>query len=84
MEGNEVVHVHLKIVFDQALNGELLWHITTERYPYEFELEIENECIHCREKLAPVKLNMFKDDILFFMFYTNVGDVLQLAAAAEL
>jgi CCR4-NOT transcription complex subunit 2 len=38
----------------------------------------------CRDKLAPVKLNRYKDDILFFMFYTNVGDVLQLAAAAEL
>ena len=38
----------------------------------------------CREKLAPVKLNRYKDDILFYMFYTNVGDVLQLAAAAEL
>lgn len=37
-----------------------------------------------RDKLAPVKLNRYKDDILFFMFYTNVGDVLQLAAAAEL
>merc|ERR1711915_1154581 len=37
-----------------------------------------------REKLAPVKLNRYKDDILFYMFYTNVGDVLQLAAATEL
>ena len=37
-----------------------------------------------REKLAPVKLNRYKDDVLFYMFYTNVGDVLQLAAAAEL
>lgn len=37
-----------------------------------------------REKLAPVKLNRYKDDILFYMFYTNVGDVLQMAAAAEL
>ncbi|XP_011298518.1 CCR4-NOT transcription complex subunit 2 isoform X2 [Fopius arisanus] len=37
-----------------------------------------------REKLAPVKLNRYKDDLLFYMFYTNVGDVLQLAAAAEL
>ena len=34
--------------------------------------------------MAPVKLNRYKDDILFYMFYTNVGDVLQLAAAAEL
>ena len=37
-----------------------------------------------REKLAPVKLNRYKDDILFYMFYRNVGDVLQMAAAAEL
>ena len=37
-----------------------------------------------RDKLAPVKLNRYKDDLLFYMFYTNVGDVLQLAAAAEL
>ena len=34
--------------------------------------------------MAPVKLNRYKDDILFYMFYTNVGDVLQMAAAAEL
>ena len=40
--------------------------------------------MNSREKLAPVKLNRYKDDILFYMFYTNVGDVLQLAAAAEL
>ena len=39
---------------------------------------------YCRDKLAPVKLNRYKDDVLFYMFYTNVGDVLQLAAAAEL
>ncbi|XP_076287843.1 CCR4-NOT transcription complex subunit regena isoform X2 [Lasioglossum baleicum] len=37
-----------------------------------------------RDKLAPVKLNRYKEDLLFYMFYTNVGDVLQLAAAAEL
>jgi CCR4-NOT transcription complex subunit 2 len=43
-----------------------------------------NFFVCCRDKLAPVKLNRYKDDILFFMFYTNVGDVLQLAAAAEL
>ncbi|XP_071444357.1 CCR4-NOT transcription complex subunit 2 isoform X1 [Hetaerina americana] len=37
-----------------------------------------------RDKLAPVKLNRYKDDLLFYMFYTNMGDVLQLAAASEL
>merc|ERR1719351_138879 len=47
--------------------------------PHEY---LTNQTI--REKLAPVKLNRYKDDVLFYMFYTNVGDVLQLAAAAEL
>ena len=47
--------------------------------PHEY---LTNQAI--REKLAPVKLNRYKDDVLFYMFYTNVGDVLQLAAAAEL
>ncbi|XP_050296384.1 CCR4-NOT transcription complex subunit 2 isoform X2 [Anthonomus grandis grandis] len=37
-----------------------------------------------RTKLAPMKLSLYKDDVLFFMFYTSVGDVLQIAAAAEL
>jgi len=26
----------------------------------------------------------YKDDLLFFLFYTNCGDVMQLAAANEL
>jgi len=37
-----------------------------------------------RDKLAQVKLNRYKEDLLFYMFYTNVGDILQVAAAAEL
>ena len=41
-------------------------------------------CFSFRDKLAPVKLNRYKDDLLFYMFYTNAGDVLQLAAANEL
>ena len=45
---------------------------------------INNIIFPYRDKLAPVKLNRYKDDVLFYMFYTNVGDVLQLAAAAEL
>lgn len=47
-------------------------HIKTGRY------------ICFRDKLAAVKLNRYKDDLLFFMFYNNVGDVLQVAAATEL
>lgn len=37
-----------------------------------------------KEKLSPVTLKKYKDDLLFFLFYTNVGDLMQLAAAAEL
>jgi len=37
-----------------------------------------------RDKLSPVKFNRYKEDLLFFMFYNNVGDVLQIAAASEL
>lgn len=37
-----------------------------------------------RDKLAAIKLNRYKDDLLFYMFYNNAGDVLQIAAANEL
>ena len=37
-----------------------------------------------RDKLAPVKLNRYKDDVLFYMYYMSVGELLQLASAAEL
>jgi len=37
-----------------------------------------------RDKLAPIKLNRYSEDLLFYLFYMNGGDVLQLAAAAEL
>ncbi|KAK6187307.1 hypothetical protein SNE40_005368 [Patella caerulea] len=40
--------------------------------------------IFIREKLAPIKLNRYGEDLLFFLFYMSGGDVLQLAAAAEL
>ena len=40
--------------------------------------------IFIREKLAPFKLNRYGENLLFFLFYMNGGDVLQLAAAAEL
>jgi len=40
--------------------------------------------IAIRDKLAPIKFNRYQDDLLFYLFYINGGDVLQLAAAAEL
>ncbi len=39
---------------------------------------------YIREKLAPFKLVRYGEDVLFYLYYTNEGDVLQLAAAAEL
>lgn len=40
--------------------------------------------IFIRDKLAPIKLNRYGEDLLFFLFYMNGGDILQLASAAEL
>ncbi|XP_044746486.1 CCR4-NOT transcription complex subunit 2 isoform X1 [Coccinella septempunctata] len=37
-----------------------------------------------RDKLASLKLSRYKDDLLFFIFYNNVGEVLQMMAASEL
>jgi len=37
-----------------------------------------------RDKLAPVKLSRYQEDLLFYLFYTNVGDAMQLAASLEL
>ncbi len=35
-------------------------------------------------QLAPIKLSRYGEDLLFYLYYTHGGDVLQLAAAAEL
>jgi len=37
-----------------------------------------------KEKLAPLKMTRYKDELLFYLFYNYVGDVLQVLAAAEL
>lgn len=37
-----------------------------------------------RDKLSPIKLNKYGEDLLFYLFYSNPGDVLQLAASTEL
>lgn len=36
------------------------------------------------EKLAPLKMTRYKEELLFYLFYTYTGDVLQILAAAEL
>jgi CCR4-NOT transcription complex subunit 2 len=51
-------------------------------YPVPSEYLIN---VSIRDKLAPInKMKHYKDDLLFFLFYTNCGDVMQLMAAAEL
>lgn len=55
--------------------------------PQDIDFHVPSEYltnIFIREKLAPIKLNRYGDDLLFFLFYMNGNDVLQLAAAAEL
>uniref|UniRef100_A0A1B6E6A9 NOT2/NOT3/NOT5 C-terminal domain-containing protein n=1 Tax=Clastoptera arizonana TaxID=38151 RepID=A0A1B6E6A9_9HEMI len=55
--------------------------------PQDIDYHIPPEyLINCgiREKLAQIKLTKYKDDLLFYMFYTNTGELMQLAAAAEL
>lgn len=37
-----------------------------------------------RDKLAPLKLNRYGDDLLFFLFYMYAGDIIQILAASEL
>ncbi|ESO05126.1 hypothetical protein HELRODRAFT_78505 [Helobdella robusta] len=55
--------------------------------PQDIDYHVPNEYltnIFVREKLAPLRLNRYSDDLLFFLFYLYSGDLLQLAAAAEL
>jgi CCR4-NOT transcription complex subunit 2 len=40
--------------------------------------------IYVRDKLSPIRLNRYMEDLLFYLFYVYGGDVLQMAAAAEL
>ncbi|XP_074661497.1 CCR4-NOT transcription complex subunit 2-like isoform X2 [Tubulanus polymorphus] len=55
--------------------------------PQDIDFHVPSEYltnIFIRDKLAPIKLNRYGEDLLFYLFYMNGGDVLQLAAAAEL
>lgn len=50
-------------------------------YPVPAEYLIYN---NIRDKLAPIKLNRYGDDTLFFLFYMFPSDLVQIAAATEL
>jgi CCR4-NOT transcription complex subunit 2 len=55
--------------------------------PQDIDYQVPSEYLinfAIRDKLAPIKMKQYKDDLLFFLFYTNCGDVMQLAAANEL
>ncbi|KAL5484124.1 hypothetical protein EMCRGX_G020572 [Ephydatia muelleri] len=39
---------------------------------------------YIREKLAPIKLSRYSEDLLFYLYYSYGGDLLQLLAATEL
>ncbi|XP_078000337.1 CCR4-NOT transcription complex subunit 2-like isoform X3 [Glandiceps talaboti] len=55
--------------------------------PQDIDFHVPQEYltnVHIRDKLAPIKLSRYGEDLLFYLYYTHGGDVLQLAAAAEL
>ncbi|KAM7430102.1 CCR4-NOT transcription complex subunit 2 [Porites harrisoni] len=55
--------------------------------PHEIDYHVPSEYrinTFIRDKLAPIKLSRYSEDLLFYLYYTNGGDILQLAAAAEL
>ncbi|XP_021042564.2 LOW QUALITY PROTEIN: CCR4-NOT transcription complex subunit 2-like [Mus pahari] len=55
--------------------------------PQDIDFHVPSEYltnIHIRDKLAAIKLGRYGEDLLFYLYYMNSGDVLQLLAAVEL
>lgn len=55
--------------------------------PQDIDFHVPSEYltnIHIRDKLAAIKLPRYGEDLLFYLYYMNGGDVLQLLAAVEL
>ncbi|XP_038636737.1 CCR4-NOT transcription complex subunit 2 isoform X2 [Scyliorhinus canicula] len=55
--------------------------------PQDIDFHVPSEYltnIHIRDKLAAIKLARYGEDLLFYLYYMNGGDVLQLLAAVEL
>ncbi|KAK7084383.1 CCR4-NOT transcription complex subunit 2 [Halocaridina rubra] len=55
--------------------------------PQDIDYHVPHEYLtnqQIRGKLAPVKFDRYGEDLLFYMFYSNAGDLLQILAAAEL
>ncbi|KAM6985357.1 CCR4-NOT transcription complex subunit 2-like isoform 2-T2 [Aplochiton taeniatus] len=55
--------------------------------PQDIDFHVPSEYltnIHIRDKLAVIKLSRYGEDLLFYLYYMNGGDLLQLLAAVEL
>ncbi|XP_012684914.2 CCR4-NOT transcription complex subunit 2 [Clupea harengus] len=55
--------------------------------PQDIDFHVPSEYltnIHIRDKLAAIKLARYGEDLLFYLYYMNGGDLLQLLAAVEL
>ncbi|CAI6354765.1 unnamed protein product [Macrosiphum euphorbiae] len=55
--------------------------------PHNIEFDVPDEYkIHhkIKNKLAPIKFSEYKEDLLFYLFYTHFGDGIQMAVASEL
>ncbi|XP_071524625.1 CCR4-NOT transcription complex subunit 2-like isoform X2 [Panulirus ornatus] len=55
--------------------------------PQDIDYHVPQEYLtnqQIRGKLAPVKFDRYGEDLLFYMFYSNAGDLLQILAASEL
>ncbi|KAM9085909.1 LOW QUALITY PROTEIN: CCR4-NOT transcription complex subunit 2-like [Megaptera novaeangliae] len=55
--------------------------------PQDIDFHVPSEYltnIHVRDKLAAIKLGRYGEDLLFYLYYMNGGDVFQLLAAVEL
>uniref|UniRef100_A0A8C1FDN7 CCR4-NOT transcription complex subunit 2 n=1 Tax=Cyprinus carpio carpio TaxID=630221 RepID=A0A8C1FDN7_CYPCA len=55
--------------------------------PQDIDFHVPSEYltnIHIRDKLAAIKLGRYGEDLLFYLYYMNGGDLLQLLAAVEL
>lgn len=55
--------------------------------PQDIDYHVPQEYLtnqQIRGKLAPVKFDRYGEDLLFYMFYSNAGDLLQIMAASEL
>ncbi|RVE72218.1 hypothetical protein OJAV_G00059760 [Oryzias javanicus] len=55
--------------------------------PQDIDFHVPSEYltnIHIRDKLASIKLARYGEDLLFYLYYMNGGDLLQILAAVEL